>query len=142
MVHQFTANLDLLYNKDGLPTKNLKGTKSIKHIPPTFYNLTSEERGNQLREWIKAGRKDLFHEFLRECEREYQIEHTIIRQWVEKVHKEWETEREIAQYESIPDGELEILKKAFKHRHCFNDRNGINQFNGLQTCPIRIYGKE
>jgi hypothetical protein len=141
-VHEYTANLDLLFPTNGSPTKKLNGTKYPKHITPTFYNLEMKERKEILCQWIKAGRKDLFVEYLEEGEREYQIEHDIIRQWVDKIHGEWDTEREIAQYESIPDPELDLLKNHFSHRRCFNDRNGVNEYNGLMTCPIRIYGKE
>ena len=144
IVHQFTAHLDLLYNNNGLPTKKLKSTKSTKHIPPTFYNLPPEERGNQLREWIKDGRKDLFAEYMAECDRDIKIELAMWDECVEKIKRKRkeEVEREIAQYESIlPDHELDELRKAFRHRNCFNDRNGINQYNGLQTCPVPIYDR-
>jgi hypothetical protein len=141
IVHQFTAHLDLLYNNDGLPTNILNGTKYPKHIPPTFYNLAPKERREVLCQWIRAGRRDLWNEYLQETERDIKIEQAIIDEWVEKVHKEWETEREIAQYESIPDTELDVLKKQFRQRHCFNDCYGVNEYNGLRTCPIKIYGK-
>lgn len=147
-VHEFTANLsaiyDSLYKKSEIKSSTtIVDSTTIQDIlPPTFYNLTPEERGNQLREWIRDGKKELVKKWFAECERDVAIEERIIKQWASRIKREWETEREILQYEALPDPELDELRDTFKRqtRKTFNDRNGINQYNGLQTCPIKLYG--
>lgn len=70
-VHEYAANLDLLFPINGLPT-NLNSTNirnnstsngnhnSPVSIPPTFYNLTPTERTELL---IKWNRKELWIEY-------------------------------------------------------------------------------
>jgi hypothetical protein len=99
----------------------------IKPLPVTFYNLTLMEKILQVQKWDES--------------ENWSMENAV-HEWIDRLAREMREEREIAEYESFPDPELDLLKNQFKHRNCFKDFHGVSEYSGLRTCPIKIYGKE